>query len=259
MPVNPPPEVNPLEATFCLLQALRNEIGEMREQLDEERRNRSTETAELSRQVRVLTDVLAEPNEDLPASIEKLKDDTLVRIRRLQEHIDKQVSFHAARFEELEEKLGLESNDRKAMLQLVNTRIRQEVAHWKVHAERADREMKEHTRLAEIHGSKSKQHHNDLCEEVNRLSSILCHNTMARDPFRHFGVRPSSAAARSTPRFDQTPAPGVVPASACSAGPSTVRFQTERSEFSRTMHSSCTNCGTSACQRELQLPGMLAP
>lgn len=181
--------VNPLEATFCLLKALRDEIREVREMLEEERRARGSETADLAAQVQELRTSKQRRFEETDNVIDQMKADMLSRFQKLQVQLEHAVADKMARFEKLEAKVESESIDRKGMIQAVTKQVNQEAAQWRVRHEMSDREVKDHKRQAEIHVNNHRQRHDDLREEVERLSSILRDNSMARDPFRHFAAK----------------------------------------------------------------------
>jgi len=199
----PTQEVNPLEATFCLLKALRDEIREVRDMLEEERRARGCETADLAAQLQSLREAKEQRFEEVDNALEDLKADMLSRFSKLQVQLEEAVADKVVRFDKLEAKVDSESIDRKGMIQAVNKRIAQEASQWRVRAETSDREVKDHKREAEIHVNNGHRRHDDLREEVERIAAILRDNSMARDPFRHFSNKPAlpalSTSAPSAP------------------------------------------------------------
>lgn len=210
----PNPDVNPLEATFCLLKTLRDEIREMREVQDEDRRIHGCEIAELAAQLRELRADKDQRLEEVDKVMEEMKGDMFSRFQNLQSHVKLAVQDKNARFEQLEVKVEEAMAERKDIFQTLNKRLSQEAQVWRVHAETSDRVMKDHKRQAEIYGSNSRQRHEELREEVERIAALFRDNSMARDPFRHFPARSTKlpALCASAPAKLSTdtmlPAPG---------------------------------------------------
>lgn len=242
----PVQDVNPLEATFCLLKALRDEIREMREMLDEERQAREREDADLAAQVKELRGTEQGHFGEIDNAIEDMKADVLSRFQKLQEQMEQVVKDKLARFEKLEATVDSESNDRKSMFQAVNKRLTQDAQQWRVRAEMSDRELKDHKRQAEIYGSNTRQRHEDLQEEVERLAVILRDNSMARDPFRHFTAKPK------LPALGTTAPPAVSTATQLSFRAGSP-IQTERS-MNRVTIGTCTKCEFPD-HEDMNLPG----
>jgi len=167
----PTQDVNPLEATFCLLKSMRHEIEELREMLDEERRARGGETANLAAQV--------------------------------QERMDQTASVKEERFEILEAKMESESSDRTAMCQAVSKRLTHEASQLRERAETVDKEVQDQKRQFKIHGADDWQRHEDLRMEVDRLSAILRDNSLAKDPFRHFPAKQMLPALSTSTRSSE--------------------------------------------------------
>lgn len=244
----PAQDVNPLEATFCLLKALRDEIREMHEMLDEERQARGSEIADLAAQLKELRGTEQRRFGEIDDAIEEMKADTLSRFQKLQGQMEQVVKDKLARFEKLEAAVDAESSDSKAMFQAVSKRVTQEAQQWRVRAEMSDRELKDHKRQSEIRGSNARQRHEELHEEVERLAAILRDNSMARDPFRHFTAKPK------LPALSATPPPAASPATNLSSFRAGSPIQTERS-MNRVTIASCTKCEFPD-NADTNLPGM---
>jgi len=191
--------VNPLEATFCLLKALRDEIREVRDMLEEEKRARGTETAELAAQLQALRDAKIQRFEETENAIEEMKTDMQHRCQKLQVQTEKVVADKVARFEKIEAQVDVASIDHKGMVQAVNKRLAQEASQWRMRADVSDREIKDHKNQAEIHVNNHRRCHEDLREEVERIASLLRENSMARDPFRHFAAKPMLRPLSASP------------------------------------------------------------
>jgi len=148
----PTQDVNPLEATFCLLKSMRHEIEELREMLDEERRARGGETANLAAQVQELRGAKQQRFKEVDDTIEDIKTDTLTRFQKLQERMDQTASVKEERFEILEAKMESESSDRTAMCQAVSKRLTHEASQLRERAETVDKEVQDQKRQFKIHG-----------------------------------------------------------------------------------------------------------
>jgi len=247
----PTQDVNPLEATFCLLKALRDEIREVRDMLEEERQARGCEVTDLAAQIQELRG--AEHRfSDIDNAIEDMKADMLSRFQKLQGQMEQVVADKIARFEKLEATMESESNDRKVGFQAVNKRLTQEAQQWRVRADTSDKEIKEHKRQADINGSNIRQRHEDLREEVERLAAILRDNSMARDPFRHFPGKPK------LPTLSASAPSAMSTASPLSMSRAASPIQTERSMNRICMSRVCTGCAKcdSLVQKDMNLPGV---
>jgi len=199
----PTQDVNPLEATFCLLKSMRHEIEELREMLDEERRARGGETANLAAQVQELRGAKQQRFKEVDDTIEDIKTDTLTRFQKLQERMDQTASVKEERFEILEAKMESESSDRTAMCQAVSKRLTHEASQLRERAETVDKEVQDQKRQFKIHGADDWQRHEDLRMEVDRLSAILRDNSLAKDPFRHFPAKQMLPALSTSTRSSE--------------------------------------------------------
>lgn len=189
------------------MKSLREEILEVREMLEEERRARGSETADLAAQVQELRHAKQQRFEEVDSAIEEMKADMLLRFRNLQVRMEKVVADTNARFEKLEAQVEADSIDHKGMVQAVSKRMAQEASQWRTRADIADRDIKDHKSQAEVHVGNSRRRHEDLREEVERIAVILRDNTMARDPFRHFSAKPMLRPLSASPSALSTATP----------------------------------------------------
>lgn len=191
--------LNPFEATFDLLQNLRDEINELRLALVQERNERVHETGELKDAVAEARRAGAARSEQLKRELEDLRMTHETRFGNMEHSIHDIKGQDTQAIADLNEKLEMEIDQRQVACCVLDKALISEVEKLQRLNRSIAIELQDHKKKAEHFFASTEQTQEGLKLEVDKLCSLVRDNSMARDPHKHFAARPGRPAVTRSP------------------------------------------------------------
>mmetsp|Transcript_96204 Transcript_96204/g.272372 ORF Transcript_96204/g.272372 Transcript_96204/m.272372 type:complete len:253 (+) Transcript_96204:228-986(+) len=188
------PAANPLDSTFHILKGLHEEIQELRGMVAQERHARSVDVNNLSDQLEALRANKSERFERMTRQVEELQRTRDQHRAATEASISKIAQSCDAQHARLEAAAEAGARRWKDEAGELRQRIATESQQLLERCKALEKKTREERRLSEIAGGNARERHESLRSAVERIEAVLCDNHMARDPFRHFGERPSTGA-----------------------------------------------------------------
>jgi hypothetical protein len=185
--------MNPFEATFDLLQSLRDEINELRLALVEEQQVRAKETGECRQLMEEARYARNTKFEEVCNTVDELRQAKNARFDKIEAEAIDVRNWMKGQFESLDQKIEAEIDQREVACCTLDKTITFEVAQLQHFDRNVALEVEQHRRLAELFQASVESKHQGLRVEVDKLAAVLRNNSMTRDPHKHFNTRPGRA------------------------------------------------------------------
>mmetsp|Transcript_123694 Transcript_123694/g.194035 ORF Transcript_123694/g.194035 Transcript_123694/m.194035 type:complete len:226 (-) Transcript_123694:83-760(-) len=192
---------NPFESTFELFKALRDEVENLKTEVQELHNAKQERFERLESKVEALHHNKFERFETLEADVSELKSVRNARFEAMAKSVEEMQHDIATRFEKLETSIAGEVNDRFTTTQALDKKLRGEVAILRTHCEKNTADIKDYKSKTDMAFSSHLQRHMDLRQDVERLAALLSDNSMSKDPFTGLGVRLNSPQVKTDSRL----------------------------------------------------------
>mmetsp|Transcript_86214 Transcript_86214/g.244388 ORF Transcript_86214/g.244388 Transcript_86214/m.244388 type:complete len:242 (-) Transcript_86214:92-817(-) len=219
-------DANPLDSTFQILKGLHGEIQELRDIVAQESHSRANDVHSIKLQLDIIRKSGDERLARLDAKAEELTAARAASCSKIEASLSALTRSVGDQFTKLEAAADAEARERAQETAALKQLVSSEASQWLARCRAIEKRAKEDRRLSDAACRAAKECHETLQADVHRLEALLSDNSMAKDPFKHFGGKTAAgvglAAKDETIRcHSSSPGstqPGSRPLSALTAG-----------------------------------------
>mmetsp|Transcript_41647 Transcript_41647/g.132457 ORF Transcript_41647/g.132457 Transcript_41647/m.132457 type:complete len:239 (+) Transcript_41647:56-772(+) len=190
--------LNPFESTFELLRALRDEIHELRAEVSKHKEASAARFEKVEGDIESCRSAQAAGFGALQQAMKDERQARNERFDKMAAMVEDITADKRVRLDQLDAQVKAEMNLRFEQNQVLERRLRTEVAQLKAHWEKTTAVLDGHRQQAESATLKDRQRHDELRQDVEKLAVLLSDSSLTRDPFSVLGYRPSTPSAPCT-------------------------------------------------------------
>eukprot|EP00927_Polykrikos_kofoidii_P037451 TRINITY_DN31603_c0_g1_i1.p1 TRINITY_DN31603_c0_g1~~TRINITY_DN31603_c0_g1_i1.p1 ORF type:complete len:280 (-),score=49.11 TRINITY_DN31603_c0_g1_i1:307-1146(-) len=196
---------NPFESTFHLLRALRDEIQDLKTEVEAVKAAKLDRFKRLEDKVEDLRKATSSRFQANEGTADKVRADMSAGFDHVSTRLEDLRAAKRLRLERLEAALTDEVSDRLTAVQALDKKIRVETTQLRSKAEATSYEFGTHKQRYEADLTADRAAHIQLRQHVERLAETLAENSMARDPFKDLGYLSPSNLCSPTPPLAASP------------------------------------------------------
>jgi DNA repair exonuclease SbcCD ATPase subunit len=191
--------LNPFEASFALFRALRDEIMNLKAEVEELRNNHSARVEKVENDLETARSTLTKRCDQLDTAHQDEKVSRNMRFDRMGNVVEELRKVKRARLDTLDQQMKAEMNLRFEQNQQLDQKMRTEAQQVRTLLEKHEVEWSEHKQKAESDQASDRARYDELRQDLEKLAALLSDSSLTRDPFNQLGYRHMQPGGPHTP------------------------------------------------------------
>jgi len=191
--------LNPFESSFALFRALRDEIMNLKAEVEELRNNHSTRFDRVENELEAARSSLSKRCDQLDQAHQDEKVSRNMRFDRMGAVVEELRKVKRARLDQLDAQMKAEMNLRFEQNQALDQKIRSEAQQLRTMLEKQQVDFGEHRQKAATDQASDRNRYDELRQDLEKLAALLSDSSLTRDPFNQLGYRHMQPGGPHTP------------------------------------------------------------
>lgn len=191
--------LNPFESSFALFRALRDEIMNLKAEVEELKNSNNTRIEKIENDLEGTRSSLTKRCDQLDTAHQDEKVSRNMRFDRIGAVVEELRKVKRARLDQLDAQMKAEMNLRFEQNQALDQKIRTEAAALRTVLDKQSLDFGEHRQKASVDQASDRNRHDELRQDLEKLAALLSDSSLTRDPFNQLGYRHMQPGGPHTP------------------------------------------------------------
>ena len=191
--------LNPFEAAFALIRTLRDEIHNLKSEVDEFKGKTEARFQKVEGDLDSTTITLTKRCEALEAADQDDKVSTNMRFDRMSDTIEELRKVKQARLDNLDAQMKSEMNVRFEQNQALDQKLRTEASNLRKDLDKLNSDLGNFKNKVADDQVADRTRHDELRHDTEKLAALLSDSSLTRDPFNQLGYRNVGFGGQHTP------------------------------------------------------------
>jgi len=191
--------LNPFETAFALIRALRDEVQNLKSEVDEFKGKTQERFQKVEGDLDSTTIAFTKRCEALEVADQDDKVSTNMRFDRMSDTVEELRKVKQARLDNLDAQMKSEMNLRFEQNQALDQKLRTEASNLRNDLDKLNNDLGSFQNKVADDQKADRTRHDELRQDAEKLAALLSDSSLTRDPFNQLGFRHVAIAGQHTP------------------------------------------------------------